>query len=380
MSIQTDVAHVRSGGYTLPDGVYVGLPEDVHHGDFALGSTDHKAILFSATQWYFKSKLNGSPILKETPAESAFRDYGGLIHTAVLEPDKFDLRYTTALAKPENLLTTKDQMAEALRGVGVSSAREGMPKDELVSLCRHMSLPTLEDWKEEAALLLDGRQVISEGWYNSVQIVLTSLRRHSRAKHVFKNGLSEVTIIWTDPSTGIRCKARIDYLRPGAIIDLKTYSLTDGQEAIDAFLGAVDRWGYDMQWAMYYEAVTQALPRLVEELAIYTWEHGDIAGLSDGHEDVELLKRIAACEKPAWTWVSVSTSPVPEIDVLDAPLNGLVHAAGKVKVDEARAEYLRHVERYGLDTPWVADRGLIKLSDESFRPGMVNRGLRKWTN
>ena len=47
------------------------------------------------------------------------------------------------------------------------------------------------------------------------------------ARYLTGDGHSEVTLVWVDPETGILCKARLDRLVPGIIVDLKNVGSTD---------------------------------------------------------------------------------------------------------------------------------------------------------
>jgi len=76
-----------------------------------------------------------------------------------------------------------------------------------------------------------------------------SLMQHKRIRSLLTDGQPEVSIVWTDAETGIRCKARLDYLLPPCIGDIKTTS--DGDEW--AFAKAIDTYGYYQQAAFYLD-------------------------------------------------------------------------------------------------------------------------------
>ena len=52
---------------------------------------------------------------------------------------------------------------------------------------------------------------------------------HQAAARAMTGGYSEVSIFWIDPGSGVRLKARLDYLKVKAIVDLKTFSNSLGK-------------------------------------------------------------------------------------------------------------------------------------------------------
>ena len=131
----------------------------------------------------------------------------------------------------------------------------------------------------------------------------------SVAKHapVFHGGHSEVVIFWTDPKTGVQCKARPDYLvtdtgGPGCahIYDFKTC-----RDCRD-FGRSIVNYAYDRQ-AAFYVAGCRALGYPVSSFSFVVAEteppygvmHAPLSveAMNDGHATVdELLAKIAACE------------------------------------------------------------------------------------
>jgi PDDEXK-like domain of unknown function (DUF3799) len=58
--------------------------------------------------------------------------------------------------------------------------------------------------------------------FDAVQAMAAALRRHPLAAEVFDpNGAPEVSLFWIDPETGVKCKARVDWLASDPV-DVKT--------------------------------------------------------------------------------------------------------------------------------------------------------------
>lgn len=92
-----------------------------------------------------------------------------------------------------------------------------------------------------------------------------AVKVHPVAGPLFHGGSAEVSLFWTDETTGVECRGRLDYLRPDGIVDLKTT-----RDANPADFGrAVAKFGYDLQTAWYrggYEAITGERLRFVHVL------------------------------------------------------------------------------------------------------------------
>lgn len=76
--------------------------------------------------------------------------------------------------------------------------------------------------------------------------VHASVRNHPTSfKWLSQEGMAEVTLIWDDPETGLRCKARLDFFTEGMIVDLK--KTQDAKK----FRNTLVSFNYDIQAAWY---------------------------------------------------------------------------------------------------------------------------------
>ncbi len=109
--------------------------------------------------------------------------------------------------------------------------------------------------KEQFLVLAGEKRIVSHQWYQSTQIMLQRLHRNERARTwLTAKGPAEVTVVFDEPTTGIRCKARLDKWCPdlGIIADLKTTA------DICDFNWSVGKFGYHRQAAFYIDAVQSA--------------------------------------------------------------------------------------------------------------------------
>ena len=100
-------------------------------------------------------------------------------------------------------------------------------------------------WRKEN----DGREIVDPTEFDRMKGVLGALWSDERCREWFASmGPVEVSILWNDPATDLRCKARIDkVVSDNLLVDMKT-----SRDAAD-FEKAVLNYGYDRQAAFYLD-------------------------------------------------------------------------------------------------------------------------------
>lgn len=90
-----------------------------------------------------------------------------------------------------------------------------------------------------------------------VDAMAAAVKAHDTAPLLFRNGRPEVSVFWVDEATGVKCKARFDYLpdkqegRRLVVPDLKSAVSADPGE----FARAAARYGYVLQQIHYSSAI-----------------------------------------------------------------------------------------------------------------------------
>jgi hypothetical protein len=162
--------------------------------------------------------------------------------------------------------------------------------------------------KEREALFRDlhhDKEIVTQAEYDKLIGMSEAFALCPEAKELLTGGESEVAVVWDDPLTGMRCKAKIDYLRDDAFIDVKT--TRDGQ----AFDRAIANYGYHRQAAFYQRGVAavtgKRLPCYmmpIESSAPYCVRVAQMseAAIAVGNGEVDaLLLRLKDCyEKDEW--------------------------------------------------------------------------------
>lgn len=186
----------------LEPGVYVGLSMEEYHNDPAIGSSGIKALNISPEEYWFNSPLNPD----REPYDSNAAKVGRAYHAMVLEPEK---------PFPFTIKECKSSKIEGVMGRG--------DYDMLLRMYKR----------------------------------LLEAPKHWNALH---GGVSEVTIVWRDQESGLRCKIRPDCFAPEWVSDLKTCADVSNKALRYDF----PKWGYHISGGMYSIGM-QNLKRMITD-------------------------------------------------------------------------------------------------------------------
>ena len=107
--------------------------------------------------------------------------------------------------------------------------------------------------KEEFERVNRGKEIITQSDYERLLGVVSAIAKNDRARQIFCPGAEqEISLVWDDDDTGLRCKARLDNVdfHNKRIGDLKKHD----QER--SFGYVIEKNGYHIQAAMYLDAVS----------------------------------------------------------------------------------------------------------------------------
>lgn len=218
---------------------------------------------------------------KKRPDNDTLRR-GRAIHTAILEPTRFLADYVLWTGK----------------------VRRGKKWDA---------------FREEHA----GKTILTPQQYETAQQAARAVLEHDTAGEILsdRKARRELTLRWTHVRTGLRCKARIDFL--GTVLaDIKSA----GDPSPRRFSSSAGRYGYASQLAFYADGVAAVLGQLppVKIIAVQSVEPYDVVVFNvnekvqgTGRELVEkAIDRIAECTATrAWPGIA----PTGEVE-LELPL------------------------------------------------------------
>lgn len=221
-------------------GVYYDVPaEDYHRWPFASNSRLGKLVPPS-TPAHLKAYLDEPPVERRSWRE------GRVIHARVLEPELFRRQYL--LAEQCSQTTSKGQQCSK---EGTYAVRGGawICTTHLQKLERDGVDPDLHP---DVITLKPADAELAEG-------IATAVHAHPIAGAFLAadGGATEVSLVWDDPETGVRCKARLDYynaeLAGGVAMDLK--STTDA--SADEFARQAFKLGYMRQGTFYLSGLKE---------------------------------------------------------------------------------------------------------------------------
>lgn len=196
----------------IPVGIHLGIPDEVYHS-----YTDEVASNSML------GKMQRSPAhMKAAATDSTTRKaaylLGSACHSIILEADSFESTWGRAPDGDRRTKAIKDEWAELIETYG-------------------------QDY------------VLTNTQYEQCLAVRDAVAAHSTANALLSaEGESEVTLVWDDPRTGVRCKSRIDRLptKTGwGILDLKTTK----DASKKSFAKSLFAYGYFRQAAMYRQGL-----------------------------------------------------------------------------------------------------------------------------
>jgi hypothetical protein len=192
--------------------------------------------------------------------------------------------------------------------------------------------------EEREAILASGREPLRRQDYDRIRAAGEMIAANEHLAEAFFGGAPEVSVFWT--ANGIRKKARLDYLKLRAIVDLKSIRNTRSIDFVTACRRAIAEWRYDIQCAHYREG-RDAMRDLFAAGAV----HGD--------HDREWLR--AVVDNRVWAFVfcfwQAEMAPLTWATVL-SPGNPILDIA-RQSLALAEDNYRSHMERFGPETPWL---------------------------
>lgn len=183
-------------------------------------------------KWDCFNKSKVLPILKSVKhmlmekKATAPMNTGNLVETLLLEPHLFEDHYSFL---PQTYTTQEGN-------VKPWSANSNDRRKELQDIIDSGKIPVKVKDEEDATIIID------------------AIRSHRTANEMLSNGKPQVSIVWKDETTGLLCKARIDYLKEK--LEINDLKMTNDASPTE-FSRTITKFGYDIQACMYQEGYFQ---------------------------------------------------------------------------------------------------------------------------
>lgn len=197
-------------------GVYPGVPAELYHG-WEAGRT-------SQLKLFERSPAHARYAILHQAEATTYMNVGQALHVATLEPEKFREEFVVA--------------PHVDRRTNVGKA-------------------TWAEFQMASA----GKTVLSGKEHDLAANMSAAVYRHPFAQELLQNVThSELSLVWDDPTTGIRMKARLDILTTASgftwIVDLK--STVDASPR--GFGRQIANLHYDLQAAIYLDGANVLMP------------------------------------------------------------------------------------------------------------------------
>lgn len=340
-----------------PPGIFFGCSEDEYHNALALSAGGVKQLRVSPLAWWVNSPLNPDrPDDEETEAKKIGKAY----HARIVEGRKaFEARYAAALDPAEypNALRTNADLATALSRYPVK-VKSGARKADLIEHLLALD-PKAVIWEvieRDHAALHEGKILLDADLVKRIESAAHMIETHPQLGKAFSGGMPEVSVFWFDES-GVPCKARFDYLKSRAIIDLKTFELRDIPPD-KAIARAVATYRYHIQAAFYLRAAFE-LPKLIAARQV------------TGNCDPALLDRLREDDEAKtflFIWQAKGMAPLVKGKILEP---GIVLDMGSMAVEDALFKWARGWQTWHTD-PWIEVSEIESFSDAEFPPWIAD--------
>jgi len=286
----------------LKPGIYFDLDEDRYHKDPAIGSTNIRSLLRSGPDYWWESPMNLIQPGEDTDTKAKI--VGKAIHTLTFYgPAKFKREY---VRRPDDAP-------------------------------RASSSQKAQITKEAKANLKDGQNLIHGSDYDRTLILGAMLSKNPYLAGSFDGSFYEVSVFWE--RDGLMFKARFDSLKPQGIGDLKSITNTRGLDFKEACIYAINRYGYVIQAAHYFEA-RRNLEMLVSTGSVF------------GRHDPNLLREIVRSKEYIFQWIFFQKEGAPNTwGKKLSPENPVVDIANLWR-ETAIERYKKFRESFGEDM-WI---------------------------
>lgn len=332
-------------------GIYFGMPDDEYHAALGLSASGVKLLRMAPMAWWESSPLNPRLAKVETEAMKIGKAY----HARIVEGSAvFQRRYAPLLdpdAHPDALRTVAELNTALARHLLKPPSRA--VKADLIQLLLRVE-PDAQIWDEmlrRHAEIHEGKVMLEADLIEQIERAARMVETHPQLGKSFADGAAEVSVFWVDEETGVPCKTRFDYLKPLAIIDLKSFVLRDTLPD-RAIVRAVTFYKYHIQADFYLRAAEQ-LAGLVAAGQVY------------GDHDEQFLRDVV--DNPQKTFLFVWQAKDVGLTIGKVLGPGIVLDLGHVAVEDALLRWRDAWAKWGT-AEWNEIREISRFSDDEFPP------------
>lgn len=321
----------------IEDGIYFGMPAAIYHAAPHCGSGSIKELYASPPDYWFNSHMNP---LREVEEESHALKFGSALHDRILYgEDYFKKHYQSIKGGTKSGEVGADELKKWIEENGGKPSKLKADNERMV----------VEQW---------GVTLVAEKVFEKIMVSAQMILKNPNLAAAFTGGFPEVSIFWS--SNGVPCKCRLDYMKLGVTVDLKSFRSKDRISSLDRWvLQDLFNYRYDIQMAHYTEG------RLA---ARALFDAGKVFVMDGAARPDDTWLRKALGTKPHWSFVFYKADGMPIAKAFQIPFESPAHETGKAALRLALDNYRDNYDKFGTD-PWV-------VLDEPFN--IDNEDIPKW--
>lgn len=379
-------------------GIYFGMSDEKYHAIAALSNSGIKKlaaspmIFWADTPWLNAEKRRQ---IEEQEEEKAHHIFGKAYHCRIMEgASTYAQRYAVELDAddfPDCLESTAQIKAaigqfeaEAFDRKGdsvgmkpvkpVSKVPDKMPDGsdyeraavkadwiaQLIALDPQAQI--FANLQSEHGKLHAGKTFLTADQHRELEIAALMVERDPEVRHAFKGGYAEVVLIWRCAKTGILMKAKVDYLKIKAMVDLKSIANKFERSIENAIRFEIASYKYNLQPTVYFEGA-EAVRQLVRDRKAEIWIANDYLPGIEAKSIIEWTYRWAShCLPDEWLWVFQQKGRAPITRGVWFP-RGVTLMMSKDIVAEAKRRFIKFSQAFGSG-PWLDVKPIYTIADE----------------
>ena len=361
----TDDLHIKDkfgNDVILTEGIYFGMPEEDYHNIPALSNSLLKKLLISAPDFYFNSWLN--PFRNEDAEDqdsAEWKVFGKATHTRILEGrEVFYSLYCSAFVPPSDCLDTIADMKKFCKDLEIDLPKgfSSWAKDDWIRFVQssHPEAKILDIEKNKYWHAQGRKTELAVADIRRIEIAAAMIEKHPELQYYFKGGYAEVTVVWRE--NGLWFKARFDYLKPEAIIDLKSFTNMQYKPIDMALYGAMAGLKYHIQVCHYIHAARKAVE--FAQRGIFT-----TYGVNRFGPTPEFMKLLAESQDHMFYFCFQKKGGAPLARGKRFTRDMSMYRCAEVSVERAIAIYRQCYETFG-DGIWVDSTPTTDFEDGLF--------------
>lgn len=357
-------------------GIYFDVPEHVYHEIPALSCSGIRNLLASPTKFWAESWLNPD---KDRKDEDHFI-VGHAYHAMILEGD---VEYKKRFFVPPNKADYPKALHTATEIKAAIKAANGKP----VTKVKDEDNPEIEraakkeDWVEQlvkldrsvqvwdaiiakAELKAGDRKFISSDDDKRIRVAARMIAQDPQLQKAVRNGWPEVTLIWHDPRQGVLMKARCDYLKFKAIVDLKSFNNRNNLSVRNAIVRFIAEYRSFLQPAVYMQGVDEVRKLIRKNGASVINYYGKEKGSVEASDaEAWAMKWASYNGADRWLWIFQQKGDAPITRGYWHPIASTVHALSQSMVVDACRTFREMSEIYQTD-PWLDLAEIDEIHDD----------------